>query len=223
MAGRPRSFDRDAALGAALEQFWRAGYEETSVAMLTSAMGVTPPSLYAAFGDKRRLFEEASGLYFERTCEAVDIAAALPTAREAVARMLEDTARAHTDPATPAGCLLLTEPRLEAQREAIRRRIQDRLDQGVHDRDLPAGTDTDHLASFLVAVMRGMSGCARDGGTTEDLLGIAQTAMAALPAPSPDPPPPGPARPQASTTPRPVTGGRSLHGNEIQRSVLPHA
>ena len=185
MAGRPRSFDRDVALGAALEQFWRAGFEETSVAMLTAAMGVTPPSLYAAFGDKRRLFEEASALYFQRTCEAVDLAAGLPTAREAIAQMLDDTARAHTDPATPSGCLLLTEPRLGAQREVLRQRIKDRLDQGVRDHDLPATADTDHLASFLVAVMRGMSGCARDGGTTEDLLGIAKTAMAALPTAAP--------------------------------------
>jgi AcrR family transcriptional regulator len=183
MAGRPRSFDRDAALAAAVEQFWRAGYEATSIATLTSAMGVNPPSLYAAFGDKRRLFEEASAAYFQRTCEAVDLAAALPTAREAIARMLADTADAHTDAATPPGCLMLTEPRLEAQREALHRRLKDRLDQGVRDGDLAATADTDHLASFLVAVMRGMSGRARDGGTTDDLLGIAQTAMAALPGP----------------------------------------
>lgn len=181
MAGRPRSFDRDAALAAAVELFWRAGYEETSIAMLTAAMGITPPSLYAAFGDKRRLFEEASARYFHRTCEEVDRAAALPTAHEAIARMLDDTAHAHTDAATPPGCLMLTEPRLEAQREVLRRRLKDRLDQGVRDGDLAATANTDHLASFLVAVLRGMSGCARDGGTTEDLLGIADTAMAALP------------------------------------------
>lgn len=180
MAGRPRSFDRDAALGAALELFWRAGYEETSIAMLTAAMGVTPPSLYAAFGDKRRLFEEASALYFGQTCEAVDRAAALPTAHEAVAQMLEDTARAHTDAATPPGCLLLTEPRLEAQREVLHQRLKARLDQGVRDGDLAATTNTDQLASFFMAVMRGMSGRARDGGTTEDLLGIGEAAMAAL-------------------------------------------
>jgi AcrR family transcriptional regulator len=184
MAGRPRSFDRDTALAAAVEQFWRAGYEQTSIAMLTSAMGVTPPSLYAAFGDKRRLFEEASTVYFERTCEAVDRAAALPTAREAIARMLDDTAHAHTAPGTPPGCLMLTEPELAAQREVLRQRLMDRLDQGVRDGDLPATTNTEQLASFLLAVMRGMSGCARDGGTLEDLLGIAETAMTAVPRPT---------------------------------------
>jgi AcrR family transcriptional regulator len=181
MAGRPLSFDRDAALAAAVELFWRSGYAETSIAMLTSAMGVTPPSLYTAFGDKRRLFEEASAVYFERTCEAVDQAAALPTAHEAIAQMLDDTAHAHTDAATPPGCLMLTEPRLEAQREVLHQRLKDRLDQGVRDGELPPTANTDHLASFFVAVMRGMSGRARDGGTTEDLLGIAETAIAALP------------------------------------------
>lgn len=183
MAGRPRSFDRDAALAAAVELFWRNGYDATSVAMLTAAMGVTPPSLYAAFGDKHRLFEEASALYFQRTCEGLDRAVELPTAREAVARMLHDTARAHTDTATPPGCLMLTEPRLESQRAVLHQRLKDRLDRGVDEHELPDTLDTDRLASFLVAVLRGMSGCARDGGTTDDLLGIAGTAMAALPDP----------------------------------------
>ena len=181
MTGRPRSFDRDVALGVAVEQFWRSGYEKTSLATLTAAMGVTPPSLYAAFGDKHSLFEEASALYFRHTLEAVDRAVALPTAHEAVARMLDDTAHAHTDTATPAGCLMLTEPRLDAQREVLRRTIQDRLDRGVRDGDLPPAARTDHLALFLVAVLRGMSGRARDGGTLEELLGIADTALAALP------------------------------------------
>ena len=181
MAGRPRGFDRDAALAAAVEQFWRAGYDKTSVAMLTSAMGVTPPSLYAAFGDKERLFEEASEVYFRRTLEAVEHAAALPTAREAIRRMLADTARAHTDASTPPGCLMLTEPRLEAQREVLHQRLKDRLDRGVRDQDLPATANTDALTTFLVAVLRGMSGCARDGGTFEDLQSIAETAMTALP------------------------------------------
>jgi AcrR family transcriptional regulator len=181
MAGRPRSFDRDTALAAAIEQFWRTGYEETTIAMLTRAMGVTPPSLYAAFGDKDNLFEEASNLYFHRTCEAVDRAAAGPTTREAIANILDDTARAHTDAKTPLGCLMLTEPRLAAQRAVLHGRLADRIARGVTDGDLPATVQADELASFLVAVMRGMSGCARDGGSTQELLAIAAAAMAALP------------------------------------------
>ncbi len=184
MVGRPRSFDRDAALAVAVEQFWRAGYDETSVATLTAAMGVSPPSLYAAFGDKHQLFEEASATYFRHTCEALDRAAQLPTAREAIARMLDDTARAHTDSATPPGCLMLTEPRLTAQREELHRRLRDRLDRGVQDGDLPPGTSTDDLATFLVAVLRGMSARARDGGTTEDLMAIAGLALAVIPVPA---------------------------------------
>jgi AcrR family transcriptional regulator len=183
MAGRPRSFDRDTALAAAVEQFWRTGYDETSIAMLTRAMGVTPPSLYAAFGDKDGLFEEASALYFDRTCEAVDQAAARPTAREAITVMLEDTARAHTDAETPLGCLMLTEPRLSAQREVLHGKLTNRIARGVNDGDLPDTVEPDELAWFLVAVMRGMSGCARDGGSTEDLLAIARVAAAAIPAP----------------------------------------
>jgi AcrR family transcriptional regulator len=181
MAGRPLGFDRDTALAAAVEQFWRTGYAETSIAMLTKAMGVTPPSLYAAFGDKNRLFEEAAENYFQRTCEALDSFAEQRIAQEAIAQMLNGTARAHTNTGTPPGCLMLTEPRLTKQREDLRRRIKDRLDRGVRDGDLPHDTSTSQLATFLVAVMRGMSGCARDGGTLEELLAIAATAMGALP------------------------------------------
>ncbi len=182
MAGRPRSFDRDTALAAAVEQFWRTGYEETSIAMLTGAMGVTPPSLYAAFGDKDSLFEEASDLYFRRTCEGVDAAMAEPSIRGAITRMLEGTARAHTASDTPLGCLLLTEPRLTPQREVMHGKLTERIARGVADGDLPPTVRPDDLASFLMAVMRGMSGCARDGGSTDEVLAIARTAVAAIPA-----------------------------------------
>ena len=197
MAGRPRSFDRDAALAAAVEHFWRRGYQETSVAALTEAMGISPPSLYAAFGDKHRLFEEASATYFRRTLEGLDAALELPTAREAIARMFEDTARAHTNSATPPGCLMLSEPRLGAQRDELHRRLKGRLDRALQDGDLAPGTRTDHLASFLVAVLRGMSGSARDGGSLEDLRAIAGTAMTAFPEAPEEGVPPG-SRPSRS-------------------------
>ncbi|MFP5296803.1 MAG: TetR/AcrR family transcriptional regulator, partial [Alphaproteobacteria bacterium] len=63
MAGRPRSFDRDQALTRAMEVFWAKGYADASMAELTAAMGVSAPSLYAAFGSKEQLFREAVELY----------------------------------------------------------------------------------------------------------------------------------------------------------------
>ena len=54
--GRPRSFDRDAALEIAMRLFWQHGYEATSLAQLTAAIGISAPSLYAAFGDKEAIF-----------------------------------------------------------------------------------------------------------------------------------------------------------------------
>ncbi|HZC78142.1 MAG TPA: TetR/AcrR family transcriptional regulator, partial [Ktedonobacterales bacterium] len=69
--GRPRSFDREAALERAIDVFWRHGYEATSVSDLTSAMGINPPSLYAAFGDKEKLFLEAVERYQQQRRQAV--------------------------------------------------------------------------------------------------------------------------------------------------------
>src|SRR6202008_2517958 len=69
--GRPRSFDRDQALERAMHVFWRQGYEATSVTDLTRAMRINPPSLYAAFGDKERLYLEALGRYQQRRVESM--------------------------------------------------------------------------------------------------------------------------------------------------------
>src|SRR5258706_12321421 len=61
--GRPRSFDREAALASAMEVFWQKGFEGASVAELCDAMELNPPSLYSAFGDKEKLFVEAAERY----------------------------------------------------------------------------------------------------------------------------------------------------------------
>src|SRR5438128_2813799 len=85
--GRPRSFDRETALEKAVMAFWEHGYEATSVSGLTHVMGIGAPSLYAAFGDKRALFEEVVTVYGERYGSFGDRALAEePTARAAVAR-----------------------------------------------------------------------------------------------------------------------------------------
>ena len=107
--GRPRSFDRDEALERAIAVFWEHGYDATSIALLTGALGIGAPSLYAAFGDKRALFLEALDRY-NRTYGAFTERALAeePTARDAVERLLREAAAAYTRPECPRGCLLIT-------------------------------------------------------------------------------------------------------------------
>src|ERR1700737_4190586 len=104
--GRPLSFDRDAALHQAMLLFWRHGYEATSLSDLTAAMGVTPPSIYTAFGDKKRLFREAVDRYLSGPVTSESIIAEAASARVAAMSLLKASAIAFTGADTPPGCLL---------------------------------------------------------------------------------------------------------------------
>lgn len=192
--GRPRSFDRDAALERALRVFWEHGYEPASIAALTEAMGVRPASLYAAFGDKRRLFSEAVARY-QATYGASSRAALAeePTARGAVERMLREFAVNYTDPGHPPGCLVISgainhgpdSAEVEEELREHRRRacgaIANRIREGVKSGELPEDTDADALADYIAVVVRGMSRSAQDGATAEELLKVAELAMSAWP------------------------------------------
>src|ERR1700693_5053048 len=90
-AGRPRSFDLDQALDRALQVFWRKGYEGTSLADLTGAMGINRPSLYAAFGDKEALFRKALDRYAEGPASYVRETLKEPTARGVVESLMRKT------------------------------------------------------------------------------------------------------------------------------------
>src|SRR5437588_8135669 len=105
--GRPRAFDRDQALGRALDVFWRNGYEGASLSDLTEVMGINPPSLYAAFGNKEELFRKALDRYMEKRHEVLRDVLARPKARDAIAALLTGTADSLTDKSTPTGCLLV--------------------------------------------------------------------------------------------------------------------
>jgi len=193
--GRPRSFDRDQALDHAMRLFWTRGYEGTSVAELAAAMGVNPPSLYAAFGDKRQLFNEAVEHY--QAIEGAFIARALeeaPTAREAIRRILSEAAGIYARPDFPRGCMVVAAAtncaagsadvaaglaaRRAAGRHAIRGRLQAARDAG----ELPPGADPVALADLFVAVLHGLTVAARDGADAATLRRVADGAMAAWPA-----------------------------------------
>jgi AcrR family transcriptional regulator len=190
--GRPRSFDREAALRQAMLAFWAQGYEATSIADLTRAMGIGAPSLYAAFGDKRALFDEAVTAY--GGTHGVFMARALeeePTARRGIARLLREAAGEYTDPGHPRGCLVIsaavncTAPdvvqalrdRRDDNVREIRRRIQADIDTGV----LPPDADAEALARYTATVVQGMSQQARDGASRKELAAVAELALRAWP------------------------------------------
>src|SRR5215471_2594692 len=106
--GRPRSFDRDKALRCALRLFWRRGFEPTSISDLTKAMRITPPALYTAYGDKKRLFLEAVGRYEQEAGSFAQKALTEePTAEGAIRRLLHDAVKSFAKPGTPRGCLVV--------------------------------------------------------------------------------------------------------------------
>lgn len=191
--GRPLSFDRSAALGQAMLAFWRHGYETTSIAELTVAMGITPPSLYAAFGDKKSLFLEAMHLY---AGDRASIAAALdgaPSARAGVLAMLEGAATGFTGEATPPGCLLASatasgsadsaevQAAVAAVRQEISALIQARVARDIASKQLPRDTDALAMADLVIATIQGMSVLARDGLPRQRLLALGRQVLRAFP------------------------------------------
>ncbi len=192
--GRPRAFDRATALDAALQAFWEHGYDATSIADLTRAMGITAPSLYAAFGDKKALFNEVVEVYTELYGQFLGQALAEePTARAAVARILRDAAATYTDPDHPPGCLVISaatnatpqsadvQERLRQQRNANVGALETRIRTDVEAGTLPPATDARALAVFTAATIQGMSQQARDGASHADLTAVADAAMRAWP------------------------------------------
>ena len=191
--GRPLSFDRDAALEKAMYLFWRQGYEATSLSELTEAMGISPPSLYAAFGDKKQLFFAAIERYMDTSESSPEALRDAATAREAVEQMLRTAAIQHTQRGCPPGCFLvsgavnLSSASQDVRDAVVRLRgkaekaLRDRIKRGIEDGELPANTDAAALAAFYVSITQGMSMQAQDGAKRERLFEIAANAMRAWP------------------------------------------
>src|SRR5918998_1443242 len=168
--GRPRSFDKDKALDQAMEVFWRKGYEGASLSDLTKAMGINPPSLYAAFGKA--------------------------TARKVAECLLRGMADFHTDPDNPPGCLFTQGglacgegseaiPReLASRRSQMEDSVRERFERAKQEGDLPRDADPAALARYLSTVMQGMGVQAAAGATREQLQQTVDFALAAFPPPA---------------------------------------
>ncbi|MFC8427965.1 TetR/AcrR family transcriptional regulator [Streptomyces sp. NPDC057253] len=192
--GGKRAFDEEAALDVALELFWRQGYEATSIADLTEAMDIRPPSLYAAFGNKQQLFEKVLDRYAHARSPLSRDALAQPTARDVALRLLTGLVDAYTTPGKPRGCLTVQAGLasgedgraivevLKAARDDYRRAVQDRFEKAVADGDLPAGTDCKTLARFLMATAEGLAVNAASDAPREELMAAAVLAAQVVPA-----------------------------------------
>src|ERR1700722_11108383 len=190
--GRPREFDMNKALEQAMELFWRQGYEGTSLADLTRELGITRPSLYAAFGSKEALFLKSLDLY-EARAGYREAALTAPTASAYARALLEGAADLHSDKKNPPGCLgvqgaLACAPQSDAIRiELIRRRkigesvILDRLKRAKAEGDLPADADPADLARYLSIVIYGITIQAAGGATRKELRNAAELALRSWP------------------------------------------
>jgi AcrR family transcriptional regulator len=194
MAGRPREFDREAALAAAMLSFWRKGFSATSMNDLCEAMGIRSPSLYAAFGSKEELYLEAIQHYVRTVGPTVwDRLSEAATAREGVEQML--WAGTETLPefgVIPGGCMAVLgavsdewpaaiAEAVKAIRSDMLEMLRSRLRAAVAEGELPASTDIEHLSRFYLGVFQGMAIQARDGATAAELKGVAAAAMLAWP------------------------------------------
>ena len=194
--GRPRNFDPDAALGRALEVFWRYGFQAASLADLTEAMGLSKPSLYAAFGDKESLYLQALERYV--ALQVTQQAAIFDTeqdARQALEKFLRAMATLLADPTLPCGCLVVngmadcgmvsTPPAIE---QALRQAVQD-SEARLHRQFIKAqragqlapDINVSDLAAFFTSLLAGLGILAKGGAKRAKLDAVIDAAMRAWP------------------------------------------
>ena len=191
--GRPREFCVDYALAQALRVFWEKGYEGASLTDLTEAMGITRPSLYAAFGNKEALFRKALDLYEHEKLAYIRQALERPTARQVAETMLRGTVGNVTSCSEPHGCLgVITSVACGAESQSVREEVVkrgaagkaaliERFDRAKAEGDLPGHVDSEGLMRVLIAMLQGISVQANQGATREELERLVNTSLSLWP------------------------------------------
>ncbi|WP_026987078.1 TetR/AcrR family transcriptional regulator [Fodinicurvata fenggangensis] len=181
--GRPRRFDPEQAVAAAQRLFHARGYDAVSVADVTDALGINPPSFYAAFGNKGGLYRRVLDRYAETS--AIPLSQLLHTDRpvaESLAAVLEDAARRYAADPVASGCLVLESTRCndgEAREAAcaFHAAAEDTIHRYIAAR-YPA--EADRLTDFVSTTMIGLSSKARNGHGLDRLLATAGLASLAI-------------------------------------------
>jgi AcrR family transcriptional regulator len=194
--GRPRGFDIDRALDQALQVFWKHGYQDASLQELTDAMGLSKPSLYAAFGDKEALYlktlERYVALLFTRHAGKLTDE---PDGRAAVRAFLRSLAGMLADPSLPGGCFIINgtadcggstipasvEMALRGALQGSEALVRERLQRAERDGQLPPGLTPDSLAALFASLIAGLAVLAKSGAGLDKLYGVVDTAMAVWP------------------------------------------
>jgi AcrR family transcriptional regulator len=188
-SGRPRGFDEEAALDAAMRVFWAKSYEGATMSDLTKAMGINRSSMYAAFGDKETLFRRAIERYRTGPMTYIKEALALPTLGKVVTALLHGTVEFLGSSGHPRGCLSLqatlatgtdAEPARDAMIDwrkqgeaALKRRVQKAQREG----DLEKKMNPSDFAHYLSMLMSGLGVQAANGATKTELKRYAEMAL----------------------------------------------
>src|SRR4051812_40019508 len=181
LRGRPREFDVDQALTAALRVFWSKGYEGASMTDLTDAMGITRPSLYAAFGNKEALFRKALDLYEREKLSYMAQALEAPTAHGVAERLLRGALEMQTSECEPRGCLrVISSVACGAEAASIRQEVIarrksaadaliKRFERAEAAGEVPQGMSAEGVASYIGALLQGLALQAGAGASRAEL------------------------------------------------------
>jgi len=198
MAGRRRSFDTEHILERVMQVFWRNGYAGTSMSALTAATGLNKPSLYAAFGNKDKMFKAAFDLYMRQRMKVVAHTRGAEglSLRHRIAAYLRQSISDTIVDGIPIGCFFLSST-YEVASSSVPGSVRDDV-VCIADRagssvvaffeaerergNLPAGTSPEAMAALLTVLQAGLVSLAVRGASVDDLEPVIHHGMKSFPA-----------------------------------------